>query len=122
MDGATALWYVRSRHTTGDFERGRRAQEVLYAIFARLMSLNAVTRLPELYNSYKSSVETNMGLDVLSPLLPVASQAIADSSRIRQFSIGPGQVTPYTTSGGAAVLLPNFDAITDILNQAIYSQ
>ncbi len=122
MNGATALWYVRSRHSSRDFERGKRSQEVLYAVFAKLMSLNAVAHLPELYNTYKSSVETNMGLDVITPLMPVASQAIADSSRIQRFNIGPGQVTPYTTSGGAAVLLPNYDAIVALLNQAIFSQ
>jgi polyisoprenyl-teichoic acid--peptidoglycan teichoic acid transferase len=122
MDGATALWYVRSRHTTSDFDRGRRAQEVLYGLFAKLMSLNAITRLPELYAAYQRSVETNIGVDAMTPLLPVASQVIGDSSRIRRFTIGPGQVSNYTTSEGAAVLLPNYAAITDILNQALSDQ
>ena len=32
MNGATALWYVRSRYTTSDLDRGRRQQEVLEAV------------------------------------------------------------------------------------------
>ncbi|NIR66240.1 MAG: LytR family transcriptional regulator, partial [candidate division Zixibacteria bacterium] len=39
MDGDTALWYVRSRKTSSDFDRARRQQEVLKAIFLRLLSL-----------------------------------------------------------------------------------
>jgi LCP family protein required for cell wall assembly len=120
MDGATALWYVRSRHSSSDFERGRRAQEVLYAIFTKLMSLDAITRLPELYSAYQSSVETNLSLDVIPPLLPVASQVMGDASRIHRYTIGPGQVTPFTTSGGAQVLLPNYNAIMAIINEAVY--
>jgi LCP family protein required for cell wall assembly len=119
MDGATALWYVRSRHSTSDFDRGRRAQEVLYALFAKLMSLNAITRMPELYANYQSSVETNLTLDVIAPLLPVASQVIGDSSRIHRYTIGPSEAYPYTTSGGAMVLQPNYQAIQAIINQAM---
>jgi anionic cell wall polymer biosynthesis LytR-Cps2A-Psr (LCP) family protein len=122
MDGQTALWYVRSRHTTNDIDRGRRAQEVLFAIFAKLMSLNAITRLPELYATFQSNVETNLGLDVIAPLMPVASQVIGDTSRIHRYTIGPGQVTDFITEGGAMVLLPNYPAITALLNQAINGQ
>lgn len=122
MDGATALWYVRSRHTSSDFDRGRRAQEVLYALFAKLMSLDAVARLPELYTAYKSSVETNLSVDVMAPLLPVATQVLSDSSRIHRYAIGPGQVSNYTTPGGAMVLLPNYEAIAAIIQQALMGE
>jgi polyisoprenyl-teichoic acid--peptidoglycan teichoic acid transferase len=33
MDGETALWYVRSRYSTSDFDRTRRQQEVIQALF-----------------------------------------------------------------------------------------
>jgi polyisoprenyl-teichoic acid--peptidoglycan teichoic acid transferase len=122
MDGPTALWYVRSRHTSSDFDRGRRAQEVLYAIFSKLMSLNAITRLPELYSAYQSSVETNLSIDVIAPLLPVASQVLSDSSHIHRYTIGPGQVSNYTTPGGAMVLLPNYSAIQAIINEVVFGQ
>ncbi len=119
MDGSTALWYVRSRHTTNDIDRGRRVQEVLYGLFNKLMSKDAVTRLPELYQSYRSSVETNMSVEDILPLLPLASQVMNDSSRIHRYTIGAGQVYDYVTSGGAMVLLPNFAAINQTLTRAI---
>jgi LCP family protein required for cell wall assembly len=122
MDGATALWYVRSRHTSSDLDRTRRAQEVLYAIFSKLMSLNAITRLPELYSSYQSAVETNLSVENILPLLPVASQVLGDSSRIHQYSVGAGMVSNYTTPAGAMVLLPDYQAIANMIDEAIFSQ
>lgn len=119
MDGATALWYVRSRHSTSDFDRTRRAQEVLYGLFNRLMSINTVARLPEIYNDYRGSVETNIGVDDIAPLLPMALQALSDSSRIRRYSVGPGQVWNYITPDGAMVLLPNYAAIQQMISEAI---
>lgn len=122
MDGATALWYVRSRHSSSDFDRTRRAQEVLYGIFSKLMSANAITRLPELYANYQRSVETNLGVQDIAPLLPIASKVIGDSSLVHRYAIGPGQVTNFITSEGAMVLLPNYDAINSIIAQAVFSQ
>lgn len=120
MDGATALWYVRSRHSSSDFDRTRRAQEVIYAVFAKMMSLDAVSRLPELYTMYNSSVETNLGLEQIAPLVPMASQILSDSNRVRRFAIGPGEVIPTIAEGGAAVLIPNYDAIQVILQDALF--
>lgn len=121
MDGGMALWYVRSRHTSNDFDRGRRQQEVLYALFSRLMSLDAVSRLPEMYGTYQRNVETNLSVNDLAPLLPVASQVLNDSSHIRRFAIGPRETTNFITSGGAMVLLPNYEAINAIISQSVYN-
>lgn len=120
MDGDTALWYVRSRYSSSDFDRLRRAQEVLYGIFGKLMSLGAVSRLPDLYNSYRSSVETNMSIDDIIPLLPVAPQIFSDPGRIQRYTIGPGLVYPYWTPEGAAVLLPDYGAISQIIQEALF--
>ena len=49
-----------------------------------------------------------------------AAQVIGDTGRIHRYSIGPAETSPFTTSGGAMVLLPNYDAIIAILNQAIF--
>lgn len=119
MNGATALWYVRSRHTSSDFDRMRRAQEVLYGLFTRFMHLDAVTRLPEFYTSYKSSIETNMSLEEMVPLLPVASQVISDSSRVKRYTVSTAMVSNYVTPEGAMVLLPNYYAINAMISEAL---
>jgi len=122
MDGATALWYVRSRYSSSDLDRTRRAQEVMMGLFNRMMSLNAVLRIPELYQRYQSSVETNMGLDDILPLVPVATQLLNDTSRIRRYAIGYNEITPYVVpENGAQVLLPKFDLINEIIRQAVFT-
>jgi len=118
MDGETALWYVRSRGTSSDFDRLRRQQEVLQAIFYRLISLDAITKAPQLYEQYKQMVTTDMGIGDVLPLLPLAA-SVNSSNQITRYLIGPNDVTSFRTSGGSAVLLPNREAVTAILGKAL---
>jgi len=120
LDGESALWYVRSRYSSSDFDRLRRAQEVVKGIFVKLMSLNAIARAPELYDNFRSSVETNLGIDDIIGLLPVASAVMDDSSRVYQYAITPAQASPYVTPEGAYVLWPDLYAIQAIVREAIY--
>jgi polyisoprenyl-teichoic acid--peptidoglycan teichoic acid transferase len=120
MDGDLALWYVRSRYSSSDFDRERRSQEVIQAIFIKLISLDAISRAPTLFEEFISTVETNLTVGAILPLLPLAS-TIADGSHIRRYTIGPAQVIPYVTGGGAQVLLPKEDAIWQIIKEAIFA-
>jgi polyisoprenyl-teichoic acid--peptidoglycan teichoic acid transferase len=117
MNGVTALWYVRSRHSTSDFDRTRRAQEVILAAFQRLISLDAITKAPQLYSQLISTVNTDMSLKDLLPLLTIAPQ-IMDSSKIHRFAIGPAQVYDWITPAGAMVLVPIQPTCQEVINQA----
>ena len=119
MDGETALWYVRSRYTTSDFDRTRRQQEVLVAIFFRMVSLNGLQRAPELYDLYKDNVTTNASFSDISPFLGLAADFVDGSAGLATFQIDRSQVTPFTTSSGAAVLLPDYEAIMITVRQAL---
>lgn len=118
MDGDTALWYVRSRGTSSDFDRTRRQQEVLTAIFFRLLSLDAIAKAAELYDQYKTLVTTDIGLTDALSLLPLAA-AVGSNNQIHHYAIGADDVTPWTTSSGGAVLLPNADLVREIMKQAL---
>jgi len=122
MDGATALWYVRSRYSTSDFDRTRRAQEVILAMFKKLMSLNAVARMPELYQQYINSVDTNRSLDAGIKLAAMAPGLLSNPDKIHRYAIGRNEVWGYTTETGAQVLIPNMDAIGPILYEALRPQ
>ncbi len=110
MDGKTALWYVRARYTTSDFDRLRRAQELIQAVFIKMLSLNAISRGPELFNLFASSVETDMNLGDFITLLPFAAR-LQDTSAVKRYTIVPPLVTGWTTEGGASVQLPDTEAI-----------
>lgn len=119
MDGETALWYVRSRYSSSDFERNRRQQEVILAIFYKLLSLNGIQRAPELYTLFRNNVVTDAAFNDLAPLLGLASDIAADSSKMALYSINPSHVTAFTTSAGAAVLLPDYEAIAVTMRQVL---
>jgi LCP family protein required for cell wall assembly len=119
LDGATALWYVRSRYSTSDFDRTRRAQEVIVGIFQKLMSLNAITRAPELYSLFSSDIETNLSLNDLTNYLSLASTIMADQSKIHRYAVGSDLATGYITPAGADVLLPNYAGIDALLQKAL---
>jgi len=119
MDGSTALWYVRSRYSTSDIDRLRRAQEVLIALFQRLMNLDAVAKAPQLWSDFASSIETDMQLDQILSLLPLTPTLLTDQNRIYRFAIDYKEATGYIVpQTGADVLLPDFSAINALLNQA----
>lgn len=121
MDADTVLWYVRSRKTTNDFARARRQQEVLMAIFQKMLSLNALKRIPEFYAIYKDSVTTDMGLTTLVPLFPLAAQLV-DTSRIHHYFIGPNQVYDWITPGGGMVLVPRQAEVMAVIRKALNGQ
>lgn len=119
MDGETALWYSRSRLTTSDFDRNRRAQEVVKAAFKKAMSMNMIFKAAEFYRYYRDYIDTNVQLIELIPLFPMASN-LMNTDNIRHYSVSTDMVANYITAEGAMVLLPNFDAIRGMLAEALY--
>lgn len=120
LNGRTALWYVRSRHASNDFDRTRRAQEVLVAIFQKAMSLDALSRGTELYELFQSSVETNIPIGTVLELLPLGSKILSDPSLIRRYAINSGHVSNYIVPGtGAMVLVPNKALVDEVIRQAL---
>jgi LCP family protein required for cell wall assembly len=122
MDGDTALWYVRSRHSSSDLDRLRREQEVMTGIFTKLMSAGAAANLPSLYNRYKGAVRTSLTVQAMTPLLPTALAVFADRKQIHRYTMTVKEAKPYVTSTGAQVLLPDYDAISALLDEAIFNQ
>jgi LCP family protein required for cell wall assembly len=117
MDGDLALWYARSRQKSNDFDRGRRQQEVLRSLFSQALQAGTLGRLPELYGNLKDTVDTDLGLvDLLRLSLYAPKLSSAD---IRGYYIRPPYVSSWITDGGAYVLLPNEDALQQMLTQAL---
>ena len=118
MNGDVALWYARSRYTTSDIDRARRAQEVGEAIFNRLVSLDALVRAPELYNAYINYVQTDISLTEVVSLLPFASK-INDNGDIRNYVVNYNYAYDWVTAAGAQVLVPDYNAIETLMIEAL---
>ena len=74
MEGGDALEYVRSRHGSGegDISRGKRQQEVLQAVARKIISLEMMDQLPDLYTKAKSNIYTDIDLEIVKYLAPLA--------------------------------------------------
>jgi LCP family protein required for cell wall assembly len=117
MDGELALWYARSRLRSSDFDRGRRQQEVLRAIYARGLSLDVIPRLPELYAQFSQAVESDVSLDGVLELAPLASSL--GSARVRSYYINRTVVTSWRTPQNAAVLLPKQEELQALIREGM---
>ena len=117
MDGDLALWYARSRSKSNDFDRGRRQQEVIRALFSRALSTDTISKIVPLYNDFSSIVSTDLGL---ADILKLASLAPGfGNADIRSYYIRPPMVTSWITPGGAYVLLPDQTAMAALIGQAL---
>ena len=116
MDGDLALWYARSRSKSSDFDRGRRQQEVIRTLFQKALQTDTFSKIPQLYNDFSSTVITDMGLGDMLSLAPYAVNFT--NANIRSYYIRPPYVVPWTTPGGASVLLPQEEALQGLLTEA----
>ena len=119
MDGPTARWYVSSRMTSNDFIRNQRQQTVLKAIFIKLLSIDALHRGEDLYRLYQQYVDTDLRIEDLLPLIPLAAQ-LSDTNRISRHAIGLDQVTQDRTPiQRAYILVPNQMEVFKVILQAV---
>lgn len=115
MDGSTALWYSRSRETSSDFERSRRQQQVLRAIWHKVLDRHMLNDLPTLWDQVTKLVDTNITLADAAGLIPMA--LTLDSAHMHSYFLGPGQVSNWVTPSGEDVLLPQAGPIRDLIQQ-----
>ncbi len=124
MDGATALKYVRTRHSDSDFGRAQRQQDVLFAIRERVLSLNMlptlVQKAPTLYATLSDSIETNMTLDQMISLALLAQDIPREN--IRTGVIDANYTRDYITNQGAQVLIPDRERIGPLLHEVFWIQ
>jgi LCP family protein required for cell wall assembly len=74
LDGRTALLYSRSRHTTNDFDRAARQQQVLRALLARFVAPSAKVDLPALLSSL-GSLKTDIPADKIPTIAELARRS-----------------------------------------------
>ncbi|NJN44589.1 MAG: LCP family protein [Anaerolineae bacterium] len=115
MDGAQALAFVRDRATSDDFFRMERGQIFITSLWKQLLQPNQWNKLPALIGSTSAVLQT----DVPIWLYPKLGFALlrAGPDGIDNRVITRDEVNPFTTSGGAQVLGPNWAAIDPIVQE-----
>lgn len=117
MDGAQALRYARSRHTSTDFDRGLRQQRVLLSLREQADPQELIPHLPELVNALKQAVRTDLPVDQLDELLGLASEI--DTTNIRSFVFAPPLYQQeFQNSPRGYIIVPNVERIREAVRTA----
>lgn len=117
LDGKHALWYSRSRWSTSDFDRNRRQQQVLRAMYQQVMTLDIIPKLPQLWGALKETASTDMGLNELLYLANIASKL--DTMNIKSRFVGRNVVRSWTAPNGGAVLVPDYALLGPLVAEAM---
>jgi LCP family protein required for cell wall assembly len=117
MDGAQALRYARSRHTSTDFDRGQRQQRVLLSLREQADPQELIPHLPELVAALKQAVRTDIPIDQLDELLGLASEI--DTKDIRSFVFAPPfYQQEFQSSPRGYIIVPYVDKIRAAVRNA----
>jgi LCP family protein required for cell wall assembly len=108
MDGATALKYARSRHSSDDIDRGQRQQQVLYALRDKVLAYDMIPKLaaeaPALWSELRDGVKTGLSLDQVLQLAWWVKDI--PSSSYTNAVLGWDYVTPVNWQG-SDILIPD---------------
>lgn len=105
MEGHDALAYVRSRHSSSDYDRSRRQVEILTAIREKLFKLEALKQIPKFYEAFSKHVTTNLDLESAKYLAPLL--AYANEFEVKTINLTPENVLQSSkSSAGAFIVIP----------------
>ncbi|MBI2626933.1 MAG: LCP family protein [Parcubacteria group bacterium] len=107
LNGEQALYYVRSRFSSSDFDRARRQQEVILAIKNKLLNLGILAnplKINDLIGIVQKNVRTDIGAWELQSLIRTAI-GLKDV-KSRRFVISTENLLFETHLDGVYVLLP----------------
>lgn len=114
MSGAEALWYARSRNSSSDFDRGARQQQLIEAVWRTVRNNGLLAQAPALITEGLASVHTNMTLEDILSLVPLAAEI--DASRIETYDlVRTYHTTPWQTPDGDYVQLPVYETLRPLL-------
>jgi LCP family protein required for cell wall assembly len=115
LDGKHALWYARSRKTTSDFDRSRRQQRVLRALWVAIQKQGLIQNLPGLWDSMTETIYTDLSLNDVLYLADVGLKI--KPAQMRSRFIDGSMLTWFVTEGGANVLRYNYNEIEPYLDE-----
>lgn len=119
LDGEKALYYVRSRYSTSDFDRAKRQQEVMVVIKNKALSLGFLsnpTRIASLMSDLKDNIRTDFKIWDVGDVLKLAD-AVGSEKAIRHVLTTENLLYETKTEKGEYVLLAkenNYGRIRDL--------
>lgn len=117
MDGETALKYARSRHSTSDFDRSRRQQQVLAALKDKALSIGTLSnpaKVSGLISSAGQHFQTDVQLSEIKRFSELAKKI--DTNLVRKINLNnePDNYLASASLGGASTLVPRDGDFTEV--------
>jgi len=123
IDGQKALFFVRARYASSDFERARRQQQVLLALKDKLMSLGTLAdfgKVNSILNVLGEDVRTDMDISEMKKFFELANKTQNPQVKQKVLDDSPEgllySTRADTPEGKTYVLLPtggNYDKIRE---------
>jgi len=119
LNSEQALFYVRSRFSSSDFDRMRRQQQVLMAIKEKVLGLKILAnpkKILEIIEVLKRNTKTDMDLVEIKELIDLSKQVDLDYIKRKVFDTSKAGLLQATTMNGSYILLPvggNFNKIQE---------
>lgn len=104
MDGATALRYTRSRHSTSDFDRAKRQQQVLLALRQKALGLKFLSnpaKISEMIDLVGTNAKTDIQLFELKKLADIAKDIDPDKMVTKVLDTSEGGLLKFAAIAGA---------------------
>lgn len=114
FNGFDALWYARTRKYTDDFDRGRRHQQILRAIWRKARQQGLLATLPGLWSELTQVVHTDMPFDMMLRLLPLVLDL--DLGQVENLTLKRNfHTAEWVMPSGAEVQVPKAQAIAALM-------
>jgi len=124
LDGENALYFVRSRYSSSDFDRSRRQQQVISAIKDKILQMNFITeplKAITVLNDIRSNIKTDFNILDTSNLIKIAKEV--ETVKPKTYVISTDNYLYETfDSNGAYILLPkedNFDKLKKFIQDIL---
>jgi LCP family protein required for cell wall assembly len=120
LSGDQLICYLRFRNGPDELSRNLRQQEVLRLIIQRMARGGSLVQLPDLFATYRRSVESSLSLDNLLFSIPYFIR-LSDADHLGYFQLAGDALIPWQIPDGLnpIVFLPDKNAIRVQVQDAI---
>ena len=118
LNGQDALYYVRSRYSTNDFDRSFRQQQVLFAIKNKLTELRIISdpiKTLSVINTLNNNIKTDINIWDVKEIIDLGKEVDTSPLMFKKQVLSTDNLLYHTTGPkGAYVLLPQGDNFEQI--------
>lgn len=118
LDGKSALYYVRSRYSTNDFDRAYRQQQVMFAVKNKITKLNLISdpiQTLSVISTLGQNIETDINIWNIKEMIDLGKEVDTSPSKFKREVLSTDNLLYQTSKpNGEYILLPVGDSFVQI--------